>query len=85
MAATEGFFLPYKMAVLKWDPAIIRDDRFTSAISGKLSRINFVRIATGVTVCIVDCETGGAYFPSGSFPGAGQISAVSGITQIVIQ
>lgn len=84
MAATEVYFIPYKMATLKYDPAIVRREPFIDVTLRKLSKIVFKRISTGVIICEVDALTGGVDFINGTFPPPTRVNLVKGITEIEI-
>lgn len=80
MAATEVYILPYKMMAIKYDPAIVKEVPFTDSVTRLLSRITFTRIAGNIKICEVDCLTGGLRFFNGSYPPAGRINTLNGIT-----
>lgn len=85
MPATEVYFIPYKMAAIKYDPLIVKEVPYTDPTIKKLSKISYFRITGNVLICDVDCLTGGVKFYNGSFPPATRVNLVKGITEIEIQ
>jgi len=85
MAATETYLIPYKMAAIKWDPALVTKTTFTDAITRKLSLVAFKRISDGASICDVDASTGGVWFYDNNWPPPTRVNLTKGITEIEIQ
>ncbi len=85
MAVTEYYMIPFKMALIKYDPAIIKEIPFTDVTIKKVSRIDYYRITGNVLICSVDCVTGGVRFFQGAYPPSNRVSQVKGITELEIQ
>jgi len=85
MAAAEYYLIPYKMALIKYDPAIVKEVPFTDAVIRKLSLITYYRIAGNIKICEVDCLTGGVKFYNDSYPPPNRVNAVKGVTEFEIQ